>query len=210
MTDLTVIRYGTDTSGRPIFMTAFMRDWLECLLSALPFKPTIVQGAFMTRVPGGGADDSAGYHDLGGCLDFRIWDLSLVQQELLVRTIRIHGAGGWRRDARHGGMDPHCHIILGTDSPLTPGAAAQWVDYKNGRDGLSGGGKDYEWRPSPLVTEPELDMPLSDADLAKIRAIVHEEAKAILDEEHVDKAGEVTVRQSLNQTRNDAAKAASK
>ncbi len=156
MTDFTVSRYGTDSGGRAIWMTAYMHDWLQGVYTDLGFAPTIVQGAFMTR-NGGGASASAGYHDRGGCIDFRIWDLSATQQDRLVRVLREHGAAAWRRDQRHGGMDPHCHIVLGTDSPLAAGAAAQWRQYRLGFDGLASNGPDYEWRPSPLVLTPPVE-----------------------------------------------------
>lgn len=147
-----VIRYGTDTSGRAIYMTTYMRDWWERVVDELGFTPTIVQGAFMTRV-GGGASASAGYHDAGGCLDLRTWNLGASQIEDVIRTTRSLGAASWVRDQRHG-MDPHIHLLLGSDKPLASGAAYQWQQYLNGRDGLSGNGPDYHWRPSPLVTTP--------------------------------------------------------
>ena len=79
-------------------------------------------------------------------------------------------------------MDPHCHLVLGTDQPVAVGAAQQWRDYRNGFDGLyyRDGRKrpDYEWRPSPLVLKP----PEDDVTPEDIKAI----AKALLDEETVD------------------------
>lgn len=160
MPDFTVHRYGTDTSGRGIFLTAYMHNWWRGVVADLGFEPVIVQGAFMVR-NGGGAAASAGYHDAGGCIDLRTWNLTRSQIDKTIRTIRLHGAAAWRRDARHGGMDPHIHLTLGTDSPLTPGARASWHSYLDGRDGLASNGPDYEWRPSPLVTTPpkEDDMP---------------------------------------------------
>ncbi|HEX5198977.1 MAG TPA: hypothetical protein VFW27_03470 [Actinoplanes sp.] len=155
--DFAVHTYGVDSSGRAILMTAYMHDWFEGVVDALGWRPTIVQGAFMSRVPGGGASTSAGYHDLGGCLDLRVWDLTADASEQLVRTLRRHGAAAWRRDHEHGGMDPHCHLTLGTDAPLTHGAAQQWTDYQHGYDGLAGRGPDYEWRPNPLVLKPPED-----------------------------------------------------
>ena len=155
MPDFTVHAYGTDTSGRTIYMTAFMHDWWESVVAALGFRPTIVQGAFMTR-NGGGAADSAGYHDQGGCMDVRTWDLTTSQVDALVWQARTHGAAAWRRDKAplHGGMDPHCHITLGSDSPLSAGAAESWRSYLAGDNGLAGNAPDYEKRPNPLVLTP--------------------------------------------------------
>lgn len=180
MPDFTVSRVGTDTSGRPILMTAHMRDWWEGVVAELGFRPTVVQGAFMSR-NGGGAAASAGYHDLGGCLDVRTWDLTRSQLDALVRVCRSRGGAAWRRDKTptHGGMDPHCHITLGSDQPLTSGAAESWRSYLAGCNGLANNAPDYEWRPSPLVTEPpEDDMPFTEQQL---RQIFREEAEKALD-----------------------------
>lgn len=156
MTD--VVRYGVDTSGRPILMSAQMRDWWERVVDDLGYEPVIVQGAWMSRIPGGGARASAGYHDKGGCLDLRTWDHTPEQAANLVRVLREWGAGAWRRDERHG-MDPHLHLVAGWDADLATGAATQWRQYLAGRDGLTSNGPDYEWRPTPLVlTPPEDDM----------------------------------------------------
>lgn len=153
--DFTVHQFGTDTSGRPILMTQFMHDWWQGVVAELGFEPTIVQGAFMSRI-GGGAAASAGYHDLGGCMDVRTRDLTGDQLDRLVRGSRSRGGAAWRRDetAAHGGMDSHCHITLGADQPLSPGARASWQSYLDGRNGLANNAPDYEWRPEPLVTTP--------------------------------------------------------
>lgn len=148
-----VLNLGTDSSGRTIYATAYMRDWLTALARHLGWTPTVIQGGFMVR-NGGGAASSAGYHDGGGCIDFRTRDLTAQQTVSLVRECRRGGAGAWLRDAQHGGMDPHVHIVLGADSALTSGAAWQWSRYLVGRDGLAGGGPDYHWRPDPLITTP--------------------------------------------------------
>lgn len=167
MPDFTVRQRGTDTSGRAIFATDYMWSWWLDVCDALGFTPTVVQGAFMTRA-GGGATESAGYHDAGGCFDLRTWDRTADEVERMVRVLRLHGAAAWRRDERHG-MDPHLHFVLGTDKPLAAGALDQWQDYIEGRNGLASNGPDYEWRPSPLVlTPPEDDMPYSPEQLTKI------------------------------------------
>lgn len=209
MSDFTVRQYGTDTSGRKILLTAYMHDWWEGVVAELGFRPTIVQGAFMSRL-GGGAAESAGYHDLGGCLDVRTWDLSGEQVDRLIRVVRTRGAGAWRRDetAAHGGMDSHCHITLGTDKPLADGARASWVSYLAGRNGLANNAPDYEWRPSPLVTKPPERDWFDMATEADLRRIVGEEidkrtddiaaaaAKAVMESPVIAKL-DVNVRQAL-------------
>lgn len=149
--DFTVITTGSDSSGRTIKMTRFMRDWWNGTCEELGFRPTIVQGAFMA---GAGAASSAGYHDKGGCLDLRVWDLTDDEQVKVIRTLRRRGAAAWLRDEKHGGMDPHIHLVLGVDVPLHSGADWQWHEYVAGRDGLASRGKDYHWRPDPLVLKP--------------------------------------------------------
>jgi hypothetical protein len=150
------IRYGTDSSGRPIFMTPRMAAWWRRTVLILGWEPVIVQGAFMSEVPGGGAADSAGIHDLGGCLDLRTRDLTYAQREQLVRVLRQRGAAAWRRGPDQG-MTPHLHLLCGWDLPLTASAGRQWQAYLRGLDGLADQRRDYEERPSPLVTEPPED-----------------------------------------------------
>jgi len=154
MSKYTIRRYGTDSSGRPIYMTEYMHQWLENVLNrprVRPFadKVTIVQGAWMAKA-GGGASASAGYHDGGGCLDFRTWNLTTTEINHLIVAMRLEGAAAWRRDYAHGGMDPHIHITLGGDKGMTSGAQNSWWQYLNGYNGLASYGADYEWRPSPI------------------------------------------------------------
>lgn len=148
----TPVRVGTDANGRPVLMSRRMRRQWRRLCRRLGFSPTILQGAYMAQA-GGGADASAGYHDGGGCLDLRVWDLTASKQERLIRAGRAMGWAVWLRDQRHG-MDPHFHILLGCDVDKAYGASKQWTQYLNGRDGLASNGPDYHWRPDPLVTVP--------------------------------------------------------
>lgn len=160
--EYTVKRYGTDSSGRPILMTAHMHGVIESIKADPRIKPfahkiIVTQGAFMEDVPGGGAEDSGTFHDRAGCCDFRTWNLSTRELDLFIRVGREHGFALWRRNEKHGGMEEHAHGVLGSDFPLTPAAAAQWHEYVTGGDGLKGDGRDYEWRPVPLVLEPPED-----------------------------------------------------
>lgn len=152
MSDKDIVKVGTDSSGRPIYMTRYMQRWWKKVVNDLGFEPTIIQGAWMVRA-GGGAADSAGYHDGGGCLDIRTWDRTPAELQKMNRVIRANGAGGWIRDQRHG-MDPHYHLVLGSDFGLSAGAKGQWLDYLNGLDGLAGKRADYMWRPDPIVRKP--------------------------------------------------------
>lgn len=158
--DFTVVRVGTDPSDRPIYMTIYMREWWTKQVLAHPkIKPfahqvTIVQGAFMSRIKGGGAEASSGYHDEGGCIDIRVWNLTDQEIATLISVVRWLGATIWLRNQEHGRMDEHLHLLLGSDRPLASGAAWQWSEYLIGHDGLATRGPDYHPRPSPLVTVP--------------------------------------------------------
>jgi hypothetical protein len=181
MSDFTVHRYGTDAYGRAVLMTVYMHDWFERYVAELGWRPQIAQGAFMARL-GGGARASEGAHDEAGCLDLLTEGRTTSQIDHMVNTARRLGAGAYRRDrtTRHGNMPPHMHLTLGTDRPLSPMAQILWGSYLSGGDGLAaaagrpGNAPDYEWRPNPLVTVPpeEDDMPLTDADIAKVAAAV--------------------------------------
>lgn len=158
--DYTVVLYGKDSSGRNVWMTQWMIQVFEAIkrhpdIQDFADKLTIVQGAFMVR-NGGGATASAGYHDQGGCIDVRTWNLTTDELNRFIKVSRMLAFAFWRRDltALHGGMDSHAHGTLGTDSPLSPGAQTSWSSYVHGGDGLAGGRPDYEWRPDPLVTVP--------------------------------------------------------
>jgi len=190
--DFTVVHYGIDSSGRPILGTAYMVAVWEAILADRRVKPfadrlVIVQGAFMSRVPGGGASASGGYHDLGGCWDIRTWNLTAEELAAFIWVARLHGWAFWRRDKEHGGMDEHAHGVLGADSPLASGAAQQWRDYLMDLDGLASRGRDYERRPSPLVLNPpeEIFM-LNDADKKWIADTVAAAVKVAVADNRLD------------------------
>lgn len=172
--DFTVHRYGTDAYGRPVLMTAFLRDWWEGVVDQLGFRPQILQGAFMSRL-GGGAAASSGAHDLGGCLDVQTEGFTTAQVDRLVWTCRTNGAAAWRRDEtpRHGSMPPHCHVTLGADRPLSDMAQISWNSYVSGGDGIAGPYPDYERRPVPLILTPPKDW-FAMATKADLKAAIRE------------------------------------
>lgn len=151
----TVVRRGTDSSGRPVYATAYMWRWWDRLCARLGFEPVITQGAYMSKVPGGGAPGSAGYHDLAGTFDLRVRNLTDEQVGRVIREVRKLGGAAYLRNLEHGGFsDPHIHLVLLSDRPLSQGAAWQATEYIAGRDGLASRGVDYHWRPDPLVLKP--------------------------------------------------------
>lgn len=175
--------YGTDSSGRPILMSDYLLGWWEGLVYRLGFRPTIVQGSWMSQA-GGGAGASAGYHDLGGALDLRVWDLTRKQVEAVLWEARLMGGDAFERGPKFpGGMDPHIHIGIHTDGPTHHGIQAAHLDYLAGGNGLSGSSHapDPHPRPNPLVrTPPEGEfMPTADEIAKALRPVVAEEvAKA--------------------------------
>lgn len=155
-----IVHIGTDSSGRPLYMSNRMWGaWLAVmdeLGDDLANKIDITQGAFM-KFAGGGAADSAGYHDLSSCIDTRVWDLTGEEQGRVIRCARRVGWAAWLRNIRHGGFtDEHTHWTLldemkgvpgGGGETSASGAQAQWASYRAGNDGLASNGDDYHWRP---------------------------------------------------------------
>jgi len=144
-----VRKYGTDSSGRDILMNRRMKAAFDVACRKVGVTPTIVQGAYMRRV-GGGADQSAGTHDQGGCIDTRTWDITRRQRRRLIRAGRSVGWAVWFRNERHGGFDEHCHWVLLGDTDATDDAKWQMNEYRAGRDGLATRGRDYHWRPRQI------------------------------------------------------------
>lgn len=183
MSKWTVARRGTDSSGRPIYASEFFwLVWTSMLqdkrLTSFRDKITVVQGPWMSKVAGGGATASAGYHDRGGCIDVRTWNLTAAEQQILWNVAREYGFWFWKRDElpAHGGMEQHGHAIAGWDHDLAGGAAMQWVQAKNGRDGLARNGPDYMKRNGPIVLVPparllEADMADSDEILRRVKEL---------------------------------------
>lgn len=162
--DSVVRRVGTDTSNRGIFMSGWMwRCWQALIndpnLARIKDHIIIVQGPWM-KLNGGGAEDSAHYHDEGGCIDVRTTsygELSGDNLNLFIYVASEYGFQFWRRDAEHGGMDPHAHGVFGSDYDLSSGAAEQVRElFANPRgDGLAGStGLDYEKRFTPIRVGP--------------------------------------------------------
>lgn len=160
--DAVVARRQSDANGRPVYMSGWMwRCWQALLkdprLAAFVDRVTIVQGPWMSKVPGGGAEDSAGYHDEGGCIDIRTWSLTAAELALFILVASEYGFQFWRRDAEHGGMEPHAHCVFGSDYDLSSGAREQirelLLDPRG--DGLAGSyGRDYEHRFTPIRQGP--------------------------------------------------------
>lgn len=182
-----VFRYGTDSSSRPIYMNRRMAAALHDVNTRLKAELTVTQGAYMSRVPGGGAAASSGYHDEGGCLDFRVWDLASkgLTVSQVIHALRSVGWAAWHRDEQHGDMEEHIHAVLMGDKDAAWGARDQMQQYIDGLDGLSSRGSDYHWRPKPLVVhyhfhEEDTDLQLNE-DINQDGKSVGDALRAVLD-----------------------------
>lgn len=179
-----------DSSGRPIRMNFRMKAAYDVVCERLGFKPVITQGAYMAMVPGGGAEDSGGFHDAGGCIDTRTWNIDSDEERRVIRVARSIGWAVWRRDksAKHGGFDEeHMHWVLLGDEEAASGALGQMAEYRAEGNGL--GGPDYHWRPDPI---PTFDY---EAYLEDQMPSVHDLLSAEL---NPDEAKSETVRTALN------------
>jgi hypothetical protein len=115
-------------------MIQSIEDVVEPRLKAAGYHTPI--NIFQQAYNSGGVSASAGTHDGGGALDH---DRS---SEGETRIWREGGWADWRRGSPYDSMDQHNHGIVIGCPHVSSGAADQVNDYKNGRNGLSGGGAD--------------------------------------------------------------------
>lgn len=170
----------------------------------------------------GGAATSAGTHSTGGAADFYpLAGIDVDGDAGLVWLARQMGADAtwhrWFNWDGHNGVE-HVHSVL--TGCVHNGAARYQIDkVRAGLNGLANDFKDDGPRPLSGRTwqqgiqwarQQEDDMPYTDWPQADKDALAKDIVAALLDREHVDKDGKVSVRQAINQTRNDAAKAAGK
>lgn len=179
----TVKRRGTDTSDRPILMSDPLWDWHRGFMwhigPSFRSRTYVTQGACMAWA-GGGADDSAGYHNYNGALDYSLKYLSWDERVEWAVIARELGGIAWPRDEQHGGMEIHGHIAFPWDErPIDGGIFVQRDEYVAGGDGLTGGYPDYIPRPNPLVLTPPKGATMSDV-LDELRQVVREEVAAVI------------------------------
>jgi hypothetical protein len=121
--------------------TVAMLQEMERLLG---FKLVYTQGSYNKSVAASG-----GTHDGGGAVDISVKDQRTGELFPMIRRQRIRDAGRqvgfamWIRDPSQSPDFPwHVHGIAIDDEELSPGAAAQVVQYHKGTNGLVSHGKD--------------------------------------------------------------------
>jgi hypothetical protein len=143
------IQRGVDSSGRRLFGTRQMFQHFDRVNDRVGGRLVVVQGSFNR-----GTTASAGTHDLAGCFDIRTWNLSTAERNLAMRAGRdpfiVGGAAWWYRHSGQG-FDPHIHMLLLGDAPMTSQTAFQVSEYRAGRNGLANRGADDFWRPDVIV-----------------------------------------------------------
>jgi len=119
-------------------LDALTRAAIVALDDALGFRLTVVQGSYNAgRVP-----QSAGTHDGGGAVDFSVAGMSPAEIAHVETIGRQIGFALYHRLPSQGPWVEHLHGILIGNAYLSPAAAAQVVDYLNGRNALAGRGPD--------------------------------------------------------------------
>ena len=149
----TLVKLGKDTSGRPLVLDDRTLSKIRHAERRLGFPLTIVQGSYRA---GAGAKASAGTHDRGGVVDFRVWDIpTRVGIWRVLVALREAGLIAWLR-TRAQGFDPHIHAIDYGNPWLSPDAAHQVTEYEAGRNGLRSRGRDDGPRVTIPKEEPEM------------------------------------------------------
>jgi hypothetical protein len=161
---------GTDHT---IWMNRRMWAAWDVTIADLGFTPVIVQGAYMAA-HGGGATDSAHYHDFGGCIDTSIIGF---EEKTIREVIRVGRGVGWAVWHRIADLDnlssDHMHWCLLDDDRAASGALDQMVQYRHKPtlNGLTSRAvdRDADLTPRPVVVfdydkylEEVDDMDLSD------------------------------------------------
>lgn len=101
-------------------------------------RVTPTQGGFNR----GGVVASAGTHDGGAAMDLSVNGMTSAQITTTVRLARECGWAAWYRPYLKNVWPRHIHMIRVGDLTASIGAKAQVTDYRNGRNGLAGHGKD--------------------------------------------------------------------
>lgn len=136
---MTIVRLGTDSSGRPLETDDRTLAKLRLAESRLGFTFTIVQGSYRA---GHGAAASADTHDKGGVIDLRTWNIPpKIGIAKAVLELRKAGLIAWHRTKAQG-FDDHIHAVDYGNPHLSTGAQKQVVQWQEGANGLASHGRD--------------------------------------------------------------------
>lgn len=124
--------------------TAAMIVWAE---KKAGFKFNISQGSYNV----GGVTASAGTHDGGGCVDFSVKKMTLVQQTKMLIALKDAGFAAWHRSKNDGFDSEHVHAVAIGCLDLAPLAKWQVGAYDARKDGLKVNKDDHSYRPKPRV-----------------------------------------------------------
>jgi hypothetical protein len=168
------LQRGFDSSGRRLLATAQMFQHFDRVNAVVGGRLVIVQGSFNR-----GLSESAGTHDLAGAIDVRTWNLSASERERAMRAGRdpsiVGGAAWWYRTEAQG-FDPHMHVVLLGDAPMSPQTLDQAEDYRDGLNGLANERADDFWRPATITNyryiEDDMADPAVQAQLDRIEKAV--------------------------------------
>lgn len=109
----------------------------------LGFQLRYTQGSYNRSVAASG-----GTHDGGGAVDISLKDARTgalfpkVRRDRIRDVLRQVGFAAWIRDPSQSNWPWHAHAIAIGDAELSPGAARQVTQYRNGTNGLASKGKD--------------------------------------------------------------------
>lgn len=156
--------------SKTLVTSADHRDWWGCpclaawwpLVTQLAVARGIVRKTLDVTQGGYNRDGvaaSAGTHDGGGVLD-------LVQvSDATIRLLREAGAAAWHRTPAQGFIH-HTHMVLVGCPHVSSGAAHQVAEYRAGRNGLAGRGRDdgprvtiRTWREGITWMQSQLGVP---------------------------------------------------
>lgn len=208
---MTLPSYAVDFRGLPA--CPCQAEWIPAFEAHLRRTLSGFQGTLSLAQLIGFFGGSGGTHAKGGASDFWVTghmaDLVVAEARQMGADPTWHRRAGWDGP----GSDEHVHCVLRGCPHLSESARVQVACVDRNDDGLAGDALDSGPRPLSYRTWREGIDWAEEQDMASqetIDAIAEAVAKRLLDVEKVDGQKKVSVRQSLNQTRNDAAKAASK
>lgn len=199
------VTVGREVDGDPAQLAPLAAAWWRTFVQVVKIRLGLKLEIIQAR---GAYSASGGTHADGYAIDLRTWRFTHSQILALVSLARECGASAtWYRTKV--GSGPHIHMVVDTTGINTRTKPHyQTIAVRNGRDGLGydrrgrAGWKRRDPHPKPArwrnaregiahmqtIIEKERDMPLSDADLAKIGKLIDQRLQAAAWTPVVDKS----------------------